>query len=111
MKKKGVLYVAAGSEDGRLKLWRTTIDKEGLQEVALLTARPHVKNVAGLDFSPAGDYLVTAGWDGSAKGMPLPAEFLDRDYAKILDKLERRTGLGLSGFRLTFGERTSKSNW
>ncbi|MFO8056259.1 MAG: protein kinase [bacterium] len=104
MKRNGRLYLATGSEEGGMKLWRLSQTKGPLSNHCILSLRPHVKNVADLEFAPQEDLLLSAGRDRSAVGLPLPDEFLHGDYGAILEKLGSRTALGLSGFNLTFGQ-------
>ncbi len=103
MEREGKLYLGAGSEEGWLKIWRLADQKGSIKRECILTFRGHVKHVADIGFSPQGNRLISAGWDHSVVGLPLPPEFLDRDYEKILDKLTRRTGLEAEGFNLAFG--------
>src|SRR6266571_2135601 len=54
-------YIAAGSNNGQVRVWR----EEG--RVAHLTIRGHTDRVGAIAFSPDGDTLATASWDGTVR--------------------------------------------
>lgn len=80
-------WLAAGTVTGEVWVWR---DRERLE----LIGAGHSERVSGLAFSPRGDWLVSAGWDGVAVRWDLRGLAVE-PYA-IVKQLESAWGVGLA---------------